>query len=419
MQNKKIAIVLGGTNPHITLINNLKGRGYYTILIDYYENPPAKDVADEHLRESTLDQEKVLEIARDRKVDLVISTSIDQANVVACYVGEQLGLPIPYSYETALNVSNKLLMKSIMFEHNIPTAKTYCVDNSEEVEKLNLKYPLVVKPVDCNGSAGVKRVQNNLQLKNGMTEALKISRSTDVIVEEFKEGIEVSVDCFILDGAVDIIMIRQKYKLPENDNFVLQSPGSFSPGFVGDKTVDKLKTIIQNICVAFNLENTPLLIQAILSESEINIIEFAPRVGGGLSYRTILLNTNFDILDATINSFLLIKKKPIYSKPLFFLMTVIVYAYKGIFSHVVGIEKLIKDEIVQEFNHYKTFGMTIGDDMSTKSRIGAFIVKADTYQIALDKAHLAIEKLKVFNTNGEDIIIRSIYSDLEKVQKID
>jgi hypothetical protein len=57
--------------------------------------------------------------------------------------------------------------------------------------------------------------------------------------------------------------------------------------------------------------------------------------------------------------------------------------------------------------------------MSTKSRIGAFIVKADTYQISVDKAHLAIEKLKVFNTNGEDIMLRNIYSDLEMVQKID
>ena len=48
MTNKPIAIVLGGTNPHIELINNLKARGFYTILLDYFENPPAKNVADLH-----------------------------------------------------------------------------------------------------------------------------------------------------------------------------------------------------------------------------------------------------------------------------------------------------------------------------------------------------------------------------------
>ena len=58
---KPVAIVLAGTPPHTALIENLKRRGYYTILIDYFENPPAKKAADEHVRESTLDQEKVLE----------------------------------------------------------------------------------------------------------------------------------------------------------------------------------------------------------------------------------------------------------------------------------------------------------------------------------------------------------------------
>ena len=79
------AIVLGGTNPHIELIKNLKKRGYYTILVDYAENPLAKDYADEHIQESSLDKEKVFKIARDRKVNLVISTCSDQANVTACY----------------------------------------------------------------------------------------------------------------------------------------------------------------------------------------------------------------------------------------------------------------------------------------------------------------------------------------------
>ena len=37
--NKPVAIVLGGTYPHKYLINNLKLRGYYTILIDYYVFP--------------------------------------------------------------------------------------------------------------------------------------------------------------------------------------------------------------------------------------------------------------------------------------------------------------------------------------------------------------------------------------------
>lgn len=41
-QLNPVAIVLGGTNPHKALIENLKGRGYYTILVDYYKKSCCK-----------------------------------------------------------------------------------------------------------------------------------------------------------------------------------------------------------------------------------------------------------------------------------------------------------------------------------------------------------------------------------------
>ena len=79
----KTAIVLGGTVPHIDLVCQLKQRGYRTVLVDYTRMPPANAYADEHIQESTLDKDAVLRIARDENADLVISTSVDQANVVS------------------------------------------------------------------------------------------------------------------------------------------------------------------------------------------------------------------------------------------------------------------------------------------------------------------------------------------------
>ena len=124
-----IAMVLGGTAPHKELITQLKKRGYRTILIDYYDNPPAKEVADEHIKISTLDKERVLEVAKEKKADLVISTCVDQANAVCCYVGEKMKLPLPYNWETALDMTDKTRMKKIMKEHSIPTADYYIVES--------------------------------------------------------------------------------------------------------------------------------------------------------------------------------------------------------------------------------------------------------------------------------------------------
>ena len=183
MSNKPIAMVLGGTYPHRTLITNLQQRGYYTVLIDYLEKPPAKEVADEHVQESTLDKEKVLEIARDRDAKLVISTCIDQANVTVCYVAEKLGLPVPYSYETALSVTNKGLMKEGMIRHGIATSKYIFVKNIGDFDSAGLSFPVAVKPADSNSSKGVRKACDYGELSRFLDDALKISRSDEAIIE--------------------------------------------------------------------------------------------------------------------------------------------------------------------------------------------------------------------------------------------
>src|SRR5690606_11585561 len=198
--DKKVALVLGGTIPHIVLIENLKLRGYYTILVDYYENPPAKQYADLHLQESTLDQDKVLQIAKEKNADLVISTSIDQANVTACYVGQKLGLPIPYSYESALTFTNKVLMKDILIRNNIPTSNFIEVDSLGKINLNSLSLPLVVKPSDSTGSKGVYKINNEEELRTAVVNAMEISRNNRVIIEEFKNGTEIQADFLIKDG---------------------------------------------------------------------------------------------------------------------------------------------------------------------------------------------------------------------------
>jgi len=163
--NKLVAIVLGGTYPHKSLINNLKLRGYYTILIDYYAFPPAKVDADEHIQESTLDKGKVLEIAKKRNASLVISTCIDHANVTACYVAEELNLPAPYSYEIALTVTNKRLMKEMMVSNGIPTSKHITVNEKSDYNIDGFLFPVIVKPTDSNSSKGVRKATDLTELQ--------------------------------------------------------------------------------------------------------------------------------------------------------------------------------------------------------------------------------------------------------------
>ncbi|MFP4698573.1 MAG: acetyl-CoA carboxylase biotin carboxylase subunit family protein [Eubacteriales bacterium] len=407
--DKLKAIVLGGTIPHIELIKNLQKRGYYTILVDYYQNPPAKSYADEHIIESTLDQDVVLEIAQKLDVQLVISTCVDQANVTACYVAEKLGLPAPYSYEAALNVTNKGLMKKKMVEYAIPTSKYFCISNKNELENLCLEFPVVVKPSDSTGSKGVKKANNFSELYNYFREALGISRNNNVIIEEFQEGIEVQVDFFIQNKEPNIVMTRQKSKISLEFDSVLQSTGSIIPADLSQAAKDSFLEIANNIANAFNLKNTSLFIQAIVNGDDINVLEFAPRIGGGLSYRLIKLITGFDILDATVDSYLNIPIDVLSKQPKFYYSTNIIYAFPGKFDSIQGYQELIDRNIIEEFYIFKTKGMEIGSEMASRDRVGAFLLKANKKADLHSKMLEAIDEMEVYDSNGDPIMRHDIF----------
>jgi carbamoylphosphate synthase large subunit len=414
MNNRPTAIVLGGTTPHITLIEKLKQRGYYTILIDYFDNPPAGAFADKHIKESTLDYEKVLEIARSNNASLVITTCLDQANVTACYVAEKLNLPKPYSFETALYVTNKELMKTKMLESNIPTSKFIIAENSANLDIQDLKFPLVVKPADSNGSKGVRKSDNLTELKVYIEDALRFSRTKKVIIEEYIQGMEVQVDCFVQNKIVNIVMMRQRLKIMNQEKTYLQTYGSVIPLELSTKVNNKLVQIANNIAHSFELDNTPLFIQALVNNDEVSVIEFAPRVGGGLSFKLINEVTGFDILDSTIDSYLGIKTNFVIHPIKAYYLTNIIYAKPGIFNSITGYEELIKDSVIQDIYFYKTKGMEIGPDMASSDRIGAFIIKDKDKNKLVEKLEIAIRKLEVYDINNNPIMRKDFFEEISK-----
>ena len=407
---KPKAIVLGGTTPHIALIENLRKRGYYVILVDYSSNPPAKIYADEHIKESTLNYELVHSIAEKEKVSLVISTCIDQANATACYVAEKLNLPKPYSFQTALNVTHKGLMKSIIVKNGIPTSPFFIVNNTENIPHIELNFPVVVKPVDSNGSKGVKKAENINELNLFLKDAISISRTKNAIIEKYIEGKEIQIDCFAYNKTSEIILIREKQKLSNKKGDVFQSSGSIIPANISSQAYKNIQQIATNIALAFKLNNTPFFIQAFVNGDTVNVIEFAPRVGGGLSYSIIKKITGFDIVDATIDSFL---GNPVFPKielSEYYYSTNIIYMKPGVFSHFIGYNELIEEDIIDEFYIQKPKGTIIDNEMASHNRIGAFLIKARTLRELSNKVAMAVSRLEVLDTSGNRVMRKELFN---------
>ena len=400
-----IAIVLGGTSPHVLLVNKLHERGYYVVLVDYLSNPPAKRVADEHIQASTLDKERVLEIAKERKANLVISTCIDQANSVCCYVSEMLNLPHPYSYETSLYVTNKGLMKGRMKEFNVPSSSYILVNSPEIVDWAQVSFPCVVKPVDCNSSKGVHRADSIDEASIYVEEALKLSQTGEAIIEGFCDGDEIQVDCVALENNAEVVMTRSKVKAAGDNDTVLNSFGSIVPAQVSDKVLSKLKKIAENISKGFGLRNTPFFYQAIISGEEVNVLEFAPRVGGGLSYYMIKNFVGFDAVEAAVDSFLGNRIPIRFHTPTHLYRTCLLYSKPCIFDHIEGLDQLKESGMVKEFFITKNKGDVIDGDMRSSNRVGSFIIEASSVDELNEIVNYSMNRVGVIDEKGNNTIL--------------
>ena len=408
--NKNKAVVLGGTNSHIELIKDLKRRGYFTILIDYYETPPAKKHADIHIQESTMDFNKVLEICQKEKINLIISSSVDQANLTACFVAEKLNLPIPYSYKTALEVTDKSIMKFKMTKAGIPTSKYITLSKQSKKQDIGqLNFPVMVKPADNCGSAGVNKANNYEELSLHLNTAYEASRGGMAIVEDFIEGKEISVYAFIHSGQAEIIMISERHSTVGGEKNILMCYATTTTPVISESAMQKIKEASNSIASSFSLDNTPLHVQAFVNGNDINIIEFAPRVGGGVSYKTIMMKTGFNIISATVDSFLGNKVIPkIINNHMFYSINII-YAKSGILGKVSGLKEFVELGEIEEINFYKNEGSLITDNKASSGRVFNFIVKSHNYHSMVEKVRNIYKKIKIKDlSNNSDILMKGM-----------
>jgi hypothetical protein len=129
---------------------------------------------------------------------------------------------------------------------------------------------------------------------------------------------------------------------------------------------------IKAIVRGFGLRTTALLVQLMVDGGDVQVIELAPRVGGGLNFRLIRLHTGVDIVDLAVDAFL-DRKFEISAWPDDgFLAANYVYATAGTFGEVRNHERLLADGVVDEFYVHKLRGARMGASLASSKRVCSF-----------------------------------------------
>lgn len=398
-------IVLAGGADQIALIKELKHRGCYVILIDYFDNPPAKVYADKHIIASTLDIERVKCIAEQECVDMICTACTDQALLTVAYVSEKLNLPCYISYETALNVTNKSYMKKVMIENNIPTAKYRILEDVNIESVKDFKFPVVVKPVDCNSSKGVKRIDAIDDVAVYLLEAINYSRTKTAIVEEFKSGNEISADFYIENGIVKFLSATRSIKIKNKKSFTILCSEYPVVDYNQEQTIIR---IAKDIAVAFKLNNCPLLVQLIEDKFGIYVLEFSARMGGGSKYQLIQTLSGVNIMSAYVDMILGFTPQITPSKQVNYCKMVYLYCTPGVFNYIEGLEELKEMGYIDDFFIYKTAGMKINQAETSGDRPGGYLVTAATAEELSSKIKYVDSFIKIIDINGNDIMLHNL-----------
>lgn len=295
-QNKKSVLIFGVGPLQKSIINRAKLMGLYTVGIDPAKDATCKDNVDAFEVVGGQDFEGTCAVVEKYGIDSIVTAATDKPLVMMARVAEKYGFPF-YSVETAQWSTDKFQMKQRFMEGSVPCAKGRLVKSVEEVE--DFEYPVIIKPRDNSGSRGVKLCRSKGELEASISEAFEVSKLDTVLVEEFIEGPEYSIESLHYDGKSEVIQFTEKKTTEFPYNVEL---GHIQPANISEENQEKIRDIVDRIGKALKFENCPSHTELKINERGIYVIETSPRLGGDYITSTLTpLSTGVNLEDQLLH----------------------------------------------------------------------------------------------------------------------
>lgn len=294
--DKKSVLVFGVGELQISIITRAKAMGLFVVGIDPFEDAVAKDYCDAFEVVGGQDFNGTIDVAKKYQVSAIVTAATDKPLVMMARVAKELSLPF-YSVETAEWSTDKFQMKQRFLEGGVPCARGRLIHNSGEAQELN--FPLICKPRDNSGSRGVKLCRSLSELDSCIKEALEVSKLDTVLVEEFIEGREFSIESLHYDGKSEVIQFTEKKTTEFPYNVEL---GHKQPANLTDDQRNQICDIISKIASCMHFKNCPSHTELKINERGIFVIETSPRLGGDYITSTLTpLSTGINLEDQLLH----------------------------------------------------------------------------------------------------------------------
>lgn len=402
---QKRLLVLAAGILQVPVIKRAHEMGIYVIAADGNPNACGLKYADKAIVVNITSAADMLKVAMDEKIDGVIHPCSEVSMNVMGRINDVLHLS-GISEEQAIRATNKHLMREAFEKFGAPSPKSILTESAEDAWnhlQNDFNTNAILKPSRNSGSRGISKVSKGFNGGAGTSKeefqkcyeiALSESRDKSVLIEQFIEGPEFSIEIIVWNGQVNVLTVTDK-KTTEAPHFV--ELGHNQPSCYPSEIVEKIKAAAVAGVKALGVNNCACHAEVKVQNGEPYIMEIGARMGGDF-ISTILtpLSTGVDMIAAAVNCALGIKP---CLQPTANQQGVCIRYFcpkPGVLKSIKNTEALNAPR-VQEWEIYHKEGDTIPEVTSSLCRSGHVIVTEETPQKAIELAERMISEV-IFET---------------------
>lgn len=294
----KNILILGIGPSQVDLIKKCRKRDMKIYAVAHKDSGPGKSFVDEFAQIDIKDYDAVEAYAREKEIDLVFTVASEVGVKTTAIVSERLGLPTFISSESADILSKKSKWREHLgeIEGNLAFMSG---GNVSDFEKWS-NYPSILKPVDGSGQRGVYKINSYEELEKYFSESIKFSNSNTVMVEEYVDGPEISVNSFMQDSALKFFLVSDRISYSEYPGGIIKEHRI--PSSLMNPTLEtKIRNLVENVNKKTGFNNGHIYFQLKVENNTPKLIEYTPRFDGCHMWRLIKEGTGVDLIEMSLD----------------------------------------------------------------------------------------------------------------------
>ncbi|MGG7178496.1 ATP-grasp domain-containing protein [Clostridium paraputrificum] len=279
------------------------------------------------------------------------------------------------SYKSVECCIDKLKSRDALYAGGLLSPQyTVYKDNESAIDFFRkVKGPIIIKPNNLAGSIGITKVNHEFELEEKLEEVKRQCKNSIIMLEEFVEGKEVSIESVVYRDEVYILGVTEK--ILYESTFI--EAGHISPYQGNEMSIEEYKELVSEVVKVMGIKFGPLHIEGFHTPKGLILNDIHTRYGGdnipiitelasgynlNLPIFAQLANVDYELTSDTkrCSGIKFLQIKP------------------GIIKEILGAEEVKKIEGIIDLNISCSVGDKIGDVKSNSDRHGWIIVQGNT-----------------------------------------